>query len=386
LKILHIIPSLVKGGAERLVLDICHELMGRKDVEVKLLIFRNENQYEQLSEGIDITICPARVIPSITGKSVIEIDAFKKFLDDFSPDIIHSHLNEAEVVSREYILPGTVYFTHAHDNMIQFRNLKPGALLKKTAITNWYEKNRLLKRYSRITNYFIANSADTFTYLQNNLPGPYRPRIFELINAINLAAFPFCRRATPSKELRLITVGSLVPKKNHQFLFEVMNHFRLSPYAVHLDVLGEGSLKSFMLEKTKHDGMEDSITFHGNANDVFDFLSKGHVYVHSATYEPFGLAIAEAMATGLPVVCLDAGGNRGIVDDGINGFMIKSADAEKFAGKILEIVKDPEGYQSFSLRAREKAEWYDIRDYVDRLLTLYKQAFQSDEISSTNLG
>src|SRR6185295_5439751 len=147
--------------------------------------------------------------------------------------------------------------------------------------------------------------------------------------------------------------------KNHVFLFEVMKQLKLSRYNVHLDVLGDGPLRAFLTEKIKDQQLEDVITFHGTVDDVFHFLSNSHVYVHPATYEPFGLVIVEAMATGLPVVCLDAKGNRGIVDDGVNGFMIENPDAKLFAQKISEIVKDDETYQFFSLQARKKAEQYD---------------------------
>jgi glycosyltransferase involved in cell wall biosynthesis len=373
LKILHIIPSLVKGGAERLVLDICRELMTRKNVEVKLLIFRNQNDFAYSSQAFEIVICPARVIPSITGKAVIEIKKFKQFIDDFSPDIIHSHLFEAEVISREYVLPYAVYFTHAHDNMPQFRNFKLSTLLKKSGITNRYEKHRLLKKYDRVTNYFIANSHHTFSYLEKNLPARYHSRIFELPNAINVSAFSFCKRTLPANELRLISTGSLVPKKNHTFLLEVMKELRHSGCKVHLDLLGDGPLRPLLIEKAKQEGLTDAMTFHGNVDDVFYFLSNSHVYVHPAIYEPFGLAIVEAMATGLPVVSLDAKGNRGIVDDGMNGFMIEKPDAKLFAQKILEIVKDDETYQSFSLHARKKAEQYNINVYTDKLIERYQQ-------------
>ena len=387
MKVLHIIPSLVKGGAERLVLDICQELMTRKNVEVKLLIFRNANDYADLSHAIDLTICPARFIPSITGASLIELDNFKEFLDDSSPDIIHSHLFEAEVVSREYILPKTIYFTHAHDSMIQFRNFGFNTLLKKSGITNWYETHHLLKKYDRITNYFIANSHDTFSYLKKNLPDRFHSRLIELPNAINIEAFNFCKRMKPINELRLITTGSLVPKKNHVFLLEVMKELRRSPYKVHLDILGDGPLRTFLTEKARDRQLEDEISFHGTVNDVFHFLSTSHVYVHPATYEPFGLVIVEAMATGLPVVCLDAKGNRGIVDDGVNGFMIEKPDAKLFAQKILEIVQDGETYQLFSSRARKKAEQYDIKDYTDKLMGCYQQALsKKDKTSSMNSG
>ena len=348
--------------------------MTRQSIEVKLLIFRNENDYAYLSPAIEIIICPARVIPSITGKAVVEIEEFKKFVDDFSPDIIHSHLFEAEVVSREYILPHSVYFTHAHDNMIQFKNFELSTLLRKSGITNWYEKHRLLKKYDRVTNYFVANSHNTFSYLEKNLPARYHSRLIDLPNAINVAAFSFCKRMLPANELRLISTGSLVPKKNHLFLLEVMKQLRHPGYNVHLDLLGDGPLKSLLIERARQEGLADAVTFHGNVNDVFHFLSNSHVYVHPAVYEPFGLAIVEAMATGLPVVCLDAKGNRGLVDDGINGFMIERPDANLFAQKISEMLKDDETYQSFSIHARKKAEQYDIKDYTDKLIERYQHA------------
>jgi glycosyltransferase involved in cell wall biosynthesis len=202
----------------------------------------------------------------------------------------------------------------------------------------------------------------------------FHPRLIELPNAINIATFSFCKRILPTNELRLISTGSMVPKKNHSFLLEVMKELRHSGHCVHLDLLGDGPLKSLLMERAKLEGLASAVAFHGNVDDVFHFLSKSHVYVHPATYEPFGLALVEAMATGLPVVCLDAKGNRGIVDNGMNGFMLEGQDANLFAQKISETVRDGETYQRFSLHARKKAEQYDIKDYTDKLIERYQQA------------
>ena len=52
MKILHIIPSLRKGGAERLVLDICNEVINQQNIEVKLVTFSEENEYQFLKMGL----------------------------------------------------------------------------------------------------------------------------------------------------------------------------------------------------------------------------------------------------------------------------------------------------------------------------------------------
>ena len=67
MKILHIIPSLDKGGAERLTLDIVKSLAGIPGSEVALLIFRNQNSYSFLTDAINIHIILSFYTPSIKG-------------------------------------------------------------------------------------------------------------------------------------------------------------------------------------------------------------------------------------------------------------------------------------------------------------------------------
>lgn len=70
MKILQIIPTLRKGGAERLALNICHELAKRDGITIKLVTLHPQNDYQELTEGLDWTVIPATFIPSITGKAI----------------------------------------------------------------------------------------------------------------------------------------------------------------------------------------------------------------------------------------------------------------------------------------------------------------------------
>ena len=111
MKILHIISSLNKGGAERLTLDICRELK-RQGHEVQLAIFNNKNDYRCLSEEVNLQYLPIHIRPSVFGKWGVDIEALNRLISDFKPDIIHSHLFEAEILSRQNIFEGVKYFSH----------------------------------------------------------------------------------------------------------------------------------------------------------------------------------------------------------------------------------------------------------------------------------
>jgi glycosyltransferase involved in cell wall biosynthesis len=370
IKILHIIPSLNKGGAERLVLNICCELGIRENVKVKLVTFYSQNEYVELTEGMDWTVIPSVYIPSLTGKPTKDIIGLQQSIEEFQPNIIHTHLWEAEMVSRQIHFPKAKWFTHFHDNMLQ---LTKTLTFSKISLTNLYERGIMLKRYKKLNNRFICISDHTFNYAKNVLPHFLNDNIYLLNNAIDFQRFEKKVSKVPF-ELKLITVGSLVNKKNHQFLIKVGGVLKKEISGVTLNILGEGRNKVDIEKKIVEFNLENNITLQGNVNEVEKYMWGSSIYVHSATYEPFGLVLLEAMAAGLPVVCLDGKGNRDIIVQGKNGFMVYEENAEVFASKILEIWNNKQLYTEMSEFAKKFANQYDIKPYVDKLLTIYKRS------------
>jgi hypothetical protein len=241
LKIIHIIPSLIKGGAERLSLDILRNIIINKKAEVKLVLFRNEIDYAIDDIAEHIKIIPSSVYLSLKKKPILQLNELQNFIEEFEPNIIHTHLFEAELVSRFCIYPKARWFSHIHDNMVQLKNFSFKSLSNKQALTNYYEKRVLFKNYQKNGgNYFIAISKHTESYIQSvqsNYP------VTLLHNAINVNRFQkpkeFAqqttlsagRQITPhlpiaigtslttnSSLLTIINIGSFVPKKNQNFL------------------------------------------------------------------------------------------------------------------------------------------------------------------------
>lgn len=359
-----------KGGAERLVIDIVSELKKRDNVFVKLVLFRDEIEYDIEEIKTHIHVIPSTFSLSILHKSSCNTNALQFFINTFQPNIIHTHLFEAEIVSRQCDYSGAKWFTHCHDNMVQFKNLSLSTFLSKSAFTNQVEKRALFSRYK--TNggtHFIAISADTKSYFEVNAY-PFHTTLIH--NAINFVRFYRPKEFSEDKiELSLINVGSLVDKKNQTFLLDVVKFLKEKDIRVHLHLLGGGINQNSLAEKIKSLDIEKQVSMLGMVENVEAYLWIADFYVHSAIYEPLGLVLIEAMAAGLPVVTLDGIGNRDLIEDDKNGQMVFEKNVPIFAAKIIEIWNDKARYKKMSVYAQQYAKRFDIKTYVGHLLKIY---------------
>ena len=367
LKVLHIIPNLLKGGAERLVLDICNELEKRVDVKVKLITFRNDNDYEFMSNELDHEVIPSRFIPSVSGKSIIEVKKLQKKINDFKPDIIHSHLFESEIVLSQISDSASKYFVHVHDNMLQLTKMNLKTLSSKYSMTNYYERTLVLKSYKEKNPHFVSISRDTKTFIEKNVPSTYRCTL--LLNAINTKRFENLDKKRNT--YKLLNIGSLVLKKGQNLAIEVVKLLKDRSIDVSLDILGEGALRLKLESLINRLGLEGQVKLHGKVNFPEKFMDDTLVYLHTASSEPFGLVLVEAMAAGVPVVCTDGKGNRDIIEDGRNGYIIYERSAEKIADKIELLINNESIWQEMSTYAKSYSKQFDIKKYVDELLELY---------------
>ena len=369
MRILHIIPRLRKGGAERLCLDICNQLQKSESVLVRLITFSDDNAYPTLTQSIDWKSIPASVQLSVTHKNILNVAALQKAIEDFAPDVIHTHLFEAEIVSRSCYYPKAKWFSHCHDNMRQFRNFGIKTLFNKELLTNYYEKHYSLSRYkANCGTTFVAISHDTEEYFLQTQP--YRVEL--LPNAIDYEKFYNSGPRGEHTILKLINVGSYQDKKNQRFLIDLATELQKQGVDFELNLLGDGEKYNTIAKLINDRNLSKNVFQLGNVDNVEEYLWKSDIYVHSAYYEPLGLVLLEAMAAGLPVVTLDGRGNRDLIVQGKNGYMVYEQDAKQFADRILEIWNDKQKYCEMSTFAQEFANQYDIKEYVDKLLTLYK--------------
>lgn len=373
MKILHLIPTLGQGGAERLVLNIVAELSKRSNVEVKLLTFSSENAYPFLTENIDWHVVPSRVVPSVFGKPTLEVGTYRTFLTHFRPDVVHSHLFEAELVAREVLQTGVRYFSHFHDNMPPLRKFSPACLLSKDKMLRFFERQWILKRYKKCDNHFISISKNGQQYLKTQLPPQLRKNICLLPNAIALSRFFSPKTYAPNRTpWQLVTVGRLHPCKGHPFLLEVVAYLKQKGHAVVLKVIGDGAEKQNLQQQIAQQKLTEEVKLLGHQSFPEELLKCADLYLHAGVYETFGLVLVEAMATGLPVVTTDGGGNRDLIENNYNGFMLPKREVADFAEKVIFLLENPEERIRMGKNAQSFSKKFGITKYVDKLLKHYK--------------
>jgi len=78
----------------------------------------------------------------------------------------------------------------------------------------------------------------------------------------------------------------------------------------------------------------------GYREDVGDFLHTSDLFVHPSVAEGFGIAVAEAMMAGRPVIAANAGALPELIVDGESGMIVEPLDAQAWAAAIVRLMRD----------------------------------------------
>jgi len=372
-RVLHVIPSLGKAGAERLLLDIVRSQRLLSGFTVELVVLSDCNAYKDEYPDIKPIPVPSYVRPSLVKPWQYNLEGWKALIRNYKPDIIHSHLFKADFFVHFQPEKGVKYVTHGHDNMRQLQNMQTKHWINKRRIVENFEKRFLLKQYSQSNTHFIAVSQDTEAYFKEVLPNALHSNIHLLTNAINYKTFAQKTSKWPEDGIRkLVNVGSFVSKKNQSFLVEVMQHLVTGKNRYELFLLGDGPMRGVLENQIKERNLNKFIHLPGIVSNVEEYYWKSHAMIHAATYEPFGLVLIEGMAAGLPLITLDGKGNRFLREAlGQRHFLASDISPVDFANYVETCFETEENWRSQSQKARLLSRRFDIEAYVDKLKDLY---------------
>lgn len=150
------------------------------------------------------------------------------------------------------------------------------------------------------------------------------------------------------KENRIVTVGRLIPVKNHSLLIDAFSVVSKEYSEYCLDLYGDGPLKADLQKRIIQMGLAENIVLHGNVNDVPNQIASAEIFVLSSDVEGMPNALMEAMALGIPCIATDVSGVRDIITDGENGFIVPVGDKEVMADRIKKLIESKELRKKFS--------------------------------------
>jgi glycosyltransferase involved in cell wall biosynthesis len=173
----------------------------------------------------------------------------------------------------------------------------------------------------------------------------------------------------------ILFVGDCVKRKGLKYLIKALSLLREED--VHLHVVGnlEKDLahSSYICHLTKKLDLGHRITFHGRLDGKRKerLLAQSQVFVLPSLWEGYGLAIAEAMQVGLPIIATRAGATPELIVDGINGILVPPKDAASLAQALKFLLKNPdvrEGFRRQSLLLSEKFNsWKEVGESIVKI-------------------
>jgi glycosyltransferase involved in cell wall biosynthesis len=164
---------------------------------------------------------------------------------------------------------------------------------------------------------------------------------------------------------KIISVGRLVPDKNFGTLI------RATPAHAELEIVGTGFLEDELTQLADDQAARVSFRGHVAPDELPSLYAAADVYALVSTYEPFGVAVREAAAAGLPIVCSRAAGAAGdVAIEGRNALLVDPHNVDEVAVALARLAADPELRTHMSAESRaidRETDGSEVDAFVDAL-------------------
>jgi glycosyltransferase involved in cell wall biosynthesis len=172
----------------------------------------------------------------------------------------------------------------------------------------------------------------------------------------------------------IISIGEFTKAKNFPHLIEA--YMRVLNYKINakLIIIGDGILFNNILKMIEENKLEGKVILTGRRNDIPELLYISNLFVFTSIREGLPKSIMEAMAMEKPIIAYNIRGIRDLVDNGVNGFLVKYGDINTFAEKILYLIKNPDIAKEMGKKGREKIEKeFSLKIILPQMKALYEE-------------
>lgn len=142
----------------------------------------------------------------------------------------------------------------------------------------------------------------------------------------------------PLDSIVLLSVGELNSNKNHEVVIKALAQLR--DKGVYYLVCGRGSKEAYLKELAERLGVGEQVRLLGFRKDIERLCALADVFVFPSFREGLSVALMEAMASGLPVICSNIRGNVDLIHDGQGGILVKRNSPEEYCQAIKTLIND----------------------------------------------
>lgn len=346
------------GGAEQVVVNLADQLV-QYNHQVKICYLTGPVLVSPKNKEIELISLNMEKITDVLTAYL----KLKKIVKFFQPDVIHSHMFHANIISRLLKLSKTdsriICSSHSNNEggrlrMALYRLTEPLVDLSTNVSTNAMEE--LIKKNGVIRDKIVCvpNGIDTIKFQFNP---DIRISTRESLGVDN--------------KILILAVGRLNTPKDYPTLFKSIALIAEERQDFIVAIVGDGPLRGELIDLAKQLNILSYIKFLGIRSDVSELMCASDIFVSSSQWEGFGLAIAEAMACERMVVATDSGGSREVL--GCHGILVPPRNPEALTTGILTAMKTPIAEKVvIGDKARKHIITnYSLKSNIDSYLNIY---------------
>ncbi len=364
IKILHIIKSLGRGGAEMLLPETL-KVHDRERFEFHYIYFLPwKDQMEQpISEAGGKVSC---ISASNNIQLLKQTPKVIRYCKENHIDLIHCHLPWAGFLGR----------------LVHLRTSIPLIYTEHSLQEQYHIVTKFLNRWTyNFQTMALGVSKDATLSIKKNI----KPKIIvnTLFNGVNTEVFQIKLEegynvkknlGIPADATVLGTVAVFrKPKRLVEWVkvFEAVNKNNKDIYGI---IVGAGPFEEIIKAEVKKFGLDKKLMFTGLQTEVKPFLSAIDIFVMSSSYEGLPIALLEAMSMECAIVSTDAGGIKEVIRDKQDGLICKVEEWEKLSDLSQLLIDDPEKLKNYKYAARERVvNNFSLKRMVDELESIYSE-------------
>jgi glycosyltransferase involved in cell wall biosynthesis len=297
-----------------------------------------------------------------------------RFVKTRKIQVLHSHRYKenllATLLAKRCQIPHLVRTLHGHP--------EPGGF-KQWLV---YVMDRATARFA--AERVVSVSSNLTEYLRGHVD---EERITIIPNGIDLGAV--CSKLSHTEAKRQLGIAEDAPvigiaarlelvKRIDLFLRAAKEIARQFPNARFV-IVGRGSCEPRLRQVVSAAGLQDSVLFLGHRDDVYDALAAFDVLLVTSDHEGLPMVVLEAMAMSIPVVSRDVGGIPELIEHGVTGLLVPSADEYALASTCTSVLRDGALRQRLTRTARELVHVnYSAERNAADVVKLYRSLMESD--------
>lgn len=292
----------------------------------------------------------------------------KKIIISEGYDLVHTHTPIASAIVR--------LVCRSLNNVRVFYTAHGFHFFKGAPIVNWFIYYPVEKWLARYTDTLITINKEDYSRAKRK----FKAKRVEYVPGVGIDLKKFntvkvdrdlkrSQLGLPKEAFVVLSVGELNKNKNHEVIIRAIA--KIDNSDIHYVVCGQGQLDGYLKGLSKELDVENQVHLLGFRKDILEICKISDLFAFPSYREGLSVALMEAMANRLPVVCSNIRGNSDLIESGKGGYLVEPDDVEGFAKYIKELIEDSRLRSEFGDFNHKKIENYSIENVLKEMEEIY---------------